>query len=346
MYQSIRPGQIWLDTNGNRIQAHGGSILYVDDMFYWYGENKEKTLPGSGIWHWGVRCYSSADLYQWKDEGIILAPVLEDETSPLHPSQYMDRPHILYNDKTRTYVMWMKIMHRDLQQTMTIALADKVTGPYKIVAQRKILNMNSGDFDLVKAPDGKAYIYFERVHSELICADLTADYTDVTGYYSTHFPMSHPPYVREAPAWFCRGDKMYLFTSGTTGYYPNPSKAAMALTYHGPWMDLGDPHVDEPGKNSYCSQISSVFKHPKKKNLYIALADRWLTDLPEDMPDMETIYDALFDPDKEPMMSVEEMNAFSSQNTSLADYVWLPVLFDGDRPYIKWIDEWRIEDFE
>ena len=25
-YNSIRPGQVWLDTNGNRIQAHGGSI--------------------------------------------------------------------------------------------------------------------------------------------------------------------------------------------------------------------------------------------------------------------------------------------------------------------------------
>jgi hypothetical protein len=39
-YSSIRPGQIWLDTNGNRIQAHGGSIMELDGTFYWYGENK------------------------------------------------------------------------------------------------------------------------------------------------------------------------------------------------------------------------------------------------------------------------------------------------------------------
>lgn len=62
--------------------------------------------------------------------------------------------------------------------------------------------MNGGDFDLVVAPDGKAYYYFERVHSETICADLTEDYTDVTGYYTTHFPRVHPPYVREATAHF------------------------------------------------------------------------------------------------------------------------------------------------
>jgi hypothetical protein len=47
--------------------------------------------------------------------------------------------------------------------------------------------------------DLKAYTYFERVHSELICADLTGDYTDVTGYYSTHFPHPAPPQVREGP---------------------------------------------------------------------------------------------------------------------------------------------------
>ena len=27
-YTSIRPGQVWLDTEGKRIQAHGGSVMY------------------------------------------------------------------------------------------------------------------------------------------------------------------------------------------------------------------------------------------------------------------------------------------------------------------------------
>ena len=74
-YTSIRPGQLWLDTEGKRIQAHGGSLFFWEGVFYWYGENKEKTLPGSGIWHWGVRCYSSHDLYNWKAEEIGRAHV-------------------------------------------------------------------------------------------------------------------------------------------------------------------------------------------------------------------------------------------------------------------------------
>ena len=71
MYHSILPGKIWLDTEGKRIQAHGGSVLYQDGIYYWYGENKEKTTGDNGIWHWGVRCYTSTDLYNWEDEGAV-----------------------------------------------------------------------------------------------------------------------------------------------------------------------------------------------------------------------------------------------------------------------------------
>lgn len=37
------PGKIWLDTEGNPIQAHGGGILYDErsKIYYWYGEYKD-----------------------------------------------------------------------------------------------------------------------------------------------------------------------------------------------------------------------------------------------------------------------------------------------------------------
>ena len=74
-YTAFRPGQPWLDTEGKPIQAHGGSIIAGrDGLFYWYGENKEHTTPGSGNWHWGVRAYSSSDLYNWTDRGLIIPP--------------------------------------------------------------------------------------------------------------------------------------------------------------------------------------------------------------------------------------------------------------------------------
>ena len=103
-YNSIRPGQVWLDTNGNRIQAHGGSIIYVDGVYYWYGENKEKTTGENKIWHWGVRCYASTDLYNWEDKGLIIPPEPDDPDSSLNPEACMDRPHIIYNASTKKYV--------------------------------------------------------------------------------------------------------------------------------------------------------------------------------------------------------------------------------------------------
>ena len=51
-YNAFYPGRPWLDTSGNRIQAHGGSVFYRDGVYYWYGENKEKTDGTNGIWHW------------------------------------------------------------------------------------------------------------------------------------------------------------------------------------------------------------------------------------------------------------------------------------------------------
>lgn len=37
------PGRVWLDTDGNPIQAHGGGMLYDEKSmtYYWYGEYKD-----------------------------------------------------------------------------------------------------------------------------------------------------------------------------------------------------------------------------------------------------------------------------------------------------------------
>ncbi|MET7899381.1 family 43 glycosylhydrolase [Streptomyces mirabilis] len=354
-HSSIRPGQPWHDTSGNRIQAHGGSITHIDGTFYWYGENKENTKPGSGIWHWGIRCYASTDLYNWEDKGLIIPPRPDDPGSPLHPAKQVDRPHIIYNASTKQYVCWLKIMGEITgeghTQESTVLVADDFLGPYRVVRTGlRPLGMNAGDFDLAVHPaDGKAYYYFERIHSELVCADLTDDYTDVTGYYSTHFPHPHPPYVREAPAHFTRGGLHYLITSGTSGYFPNRSEVAVARSHHGPWTVLGDPHPDDAFGTSHRSQISQVFKHPHKKDLYIALADRWLPGLAPELTQriqegMERHYAGAPEPTAATPASFPQ--ELLEPDTSIADYVWLPLRFDGEVAFVDWHDEWRIEDYD
>ena len=364
MNTCFKPGQDWFDTDGNRIQAHGGSVLYVDGKYYWFGENKEKTLPDSGIWHWGVRLYSSDDLYNWKSEGIILPPS-DDYESPMHPTQYMDRPHIIYNDKTQKFVMWLKIMGRENMgdQYMTIAIADKITDEFKIVAKRELHGFSSGDFDLVvDEKTKKAFIYFNKVHDyvhrdipshkDIICSELTDDYTDVTGNYSHYHDTSEYRIGIEAPAFFKRNDVMYLLLSRTTGYIPNPTEYLVSDNYFGPWERVGRVHEGDRENLSFRSQVCSVFKHPLKKDLYIALADRWLVNLPKNLPDnlleianshsddkLETIYDDRYD-------EVKRINTPKNRDMSLASYIWLPIMFESGKPVIRWLDEWKWEDFE
>lgn len=353
MNDSIRPGQIWLDTKGQRIQAHGGSIFFEDGVFTWYGENKEQTTPGSGNWHWGVRAYTSADFVNWEDRGLIIPPDLDDPNSPLHPAQKLDRPHIIKNASTGQYVCWIKVMGRDDQheQASTVLVADSLLGPYRIVRTGlRPLGFDAGDFDIaVDAATSKAYYYFEKVHTALVCADLTDDYTDVTGKYSSHFPHPWPPFTREAPAHFTRHGIHYLITSGTTGYFPNFSEVASGPDWHGPFAVLGDAHPDDATRTSYRSQISSVFKHPDKRDLYIALADRWLPQLPDDMPNVYDIVAAMSQGVSTPPTDDAERTAMAagfSENTAIADYVWLPIRFDGDRPFITWSDDWTIDEFD
>lgn len=347
---AFHPGRPWYDTDGKRIQAHGGSVLYEDGTYYWYGEDKSKTTGDGRVWHNGVRCYCSTDLYNWNDLDSIIPAVPDDPDNPLNPSQMMDRPHIIRNRCTGKYICWLKIMGRNGVQTCTVLAGDSLTGPYRIIrTDLRPLGMDAGDFDLAVAPDGKAYYYFERVHSELICADLTEDYTNVTGYYSTHFPHPGPPDVREAPAHFVRQNRHYLITSGTTAYLPNPSQVATADTWHGPWHVLGDLHPSDASHTSFHSQISSVFKVHGKKDLYIACADRWLpamADLAygEYAPSIRRAFSGATS--EEERLRIAPALECEDKNTSVADYVWLPIRFNNNMPIIEWADEWSIEDYE
>lgn len=353
-YNSFKPGKSWLDTNGKPIQAHGFSVFYDEKagLYYWLGENKEKTTGKNHIWHWGVRLYASRDLYNWEDRGLIIPPTPDDLDSPLHPTYCMDRPHFLYCEKTGKYVMWLKIMAGEISQFFSIMEADKLEGPYTYVHKvYKPLKMDSGDFTLhADKETGKAYVFFERPHFQLICATLTDDYTGVTGEFSVHYDGLTPPMTREAPTFFERGGKKYLFTSGTSGYFPNPSKVCMFDDYHGKYIDLGDPCIGDKSGTTFNSQITCVLKVPNK-DLYIACADRWnpqwwIPMLAKQISKGMERHFAGYQPDtspkeEHPLPGVETRH---KENTSIARYVWLPIEWQGDKPVIRWKDEWKWEE--
>jgi len=89
---------------------------------------------------------------------------------------------------------------------------------------------------------------------------------------------------------------------------------------------------------------------PGKKDLYIACADRWLPhrmDVPYEL--YAKAYEDAFRPDATDAERAEAtriMATVEQRDIKNADYVWLPFRFDGEQPYIEWLDEWRVEDFE
>ena len=136
----FRPKEVWNDTEGNPINAHGGGILYHKGTYYWYGEYKvgKTVLPSDATWEryrtdvTGVSCYSSKDLLNWKVEGVALKAITDDPNSDIHPTQVLERPKVVYNKKTKKFVMWMHIDSPDYSKAEAgVAIADSPTGPFK-----------------------------------------------------------------------------------------------------------------------------------------------------------------------------------------------------------------------
>ncbi len=80
---------VWFDTNGVPIQAHGGQVTWVEHIT-WNGNEPSYTAApaeGDGAWLWvgedktyggrpigGIHTYVSKDLYNWVDMGVALYP--------------------------------------------------------------------------------------------------------------------------------------------------------------------------------------------------------------------------------------------------------------------------------
>ena len=127
----FKPGAVWLDDKGIPINAHGGGILFYDGTYYWFGEHKVEGEAGNKA-QVGVHVYSSTNLYSWKDEGIALA-VSPDPASEITQGCILERPKVIFNEKTKKFVMWFHLELKGkgyLAAKSGVAIADNVTGPY------------------------------------------------------------------------------------------------------------------------------------------------------------------------------------------------------------------------
>lgn len=137
---TFRPGQPWLDEEGELINAHGGGVLLHEGTYYWYGENR----PDRGFTtEEGVQVYTSTDLCRWKNEGVALA-VSAEAGSPIEKGCIMERPKVVYNPRTKQFVM---LFHLELKgrgyeaARVGFAVSDSPTGPFRFL---RSLRPNAG----------------------------------------------------------------------------------------------------------------------------------------------------------------------------------------------------------
>jgi len=137
------PGERWTDADGHSINAHGGGILLHEGTYYWYGESKSgrtflpdcnKSWGGTRVDVTGVSCYSSTNLYQWKNEGLALKAVPDDARHELYPTRVLERPKVVFNRATKRFVMWMHIDSADYKAARAgVAISSSPTGPFKYI---------------------------------------------------------------------------------------------------------------------------------------------------------------------------------------------------------------------
>jgi beta-galactosidase len=338
------PGEIWRDTAGNPINAHGGGVLFHRGVYYWYGEFKtgktylpdcNKSWGGTRVNTVGVSCYSSTNLCDWKNEGIVLAAVAGEPAHDLYTGKVLERPKVIFNRATKQFVMWMHIDTANYAAARAgVAVSDQPAGPFKYlgsfrpdahtwpegataaeIAPAKTnylardfkIGQMARDMTVFVDDDGQAYLFYSSEENPTMHVSLlAADYLHTAATYQRIFVGRS----MEAPAVFKHAGKYYLIASGCTAWAPNAARSAVAVNILGPWTELGNPCAGLDATNTFHSQSTFVIPLAGRDNAFIFMADRW-----------------------------------SQWNLPASRYVWLPLEFSAaGRPLVTWHKHWSLND--
>lgn len=319
-------GVPWCDSRGQVLSAHGGGILHHQGAYYWYGEHHRMGF-GNRV---GVSCYRSADLCRWEYLGLALPK--ENLPECYRDQGVCERPKVLYCAATGKFVMWM---HLDAEgythANAGVATADRPEGPFQVLRifrpiahdyprggldgggsasseadrQRLATIDEAGrgntfrDMNLFLDSRGQAWVFYAAENnSTLYVSRLQDDFTDVVRppVLGQTWARTHVGRWREAPAPFEFENRFYLFSSGCTGWNPNPLLLSVAESPLGPWRELGNPCRGPGAETSFRSQPACVLPAPGgSARTFLYLGDRW-----------------------------------SASDIRQATYVWLPFRFGSD----------------
>ena len=270
----ILNGTDWKDTAGQPISAHEGFIGRFDGAFYWYGTSYKgnetgKFGPEGAPLQNSFNVYCSTDLVDWE----YLGEALKFPKTGFGSEGTSHRPGVLYNDKTKKYVMWFFHFIKFPDVMLTVATSDSPAGPFVIEGLRKSSEPNgwAQDLGVFKDSDGKAYIVYDDGHRNLRVDLLTEDYLDTTRESVIAIkagPTHEQKYEGSAIAKY--NGKYIVAGSGVNGWNHSDTTYAVADSPMGPYSAparLGE-------KNSWGAQISN-FLLIEETNTLVALFDQW-----------------------------------------------------------------------
>ena len=355
-------GETMYDTNGNQIQAHGGQIQQFtvdgETKWYWVGEDKTNDYRPVG----GIHVYSSDDLYNWTDEGVVLQTMENPdqfETDPYFKALYgdeteekqeeifidldrnncvMERPKMLYNEKNDNYVIWFHADGRtptndaDYGKAKAgVAVSDSPTGPFKLL----------GTYKLQHAGDNYGYDGYDN-RGSVRDMNLFKD-DDGTAYVIYSSEGNETMYVAKL-----NEDYTYLSASPEeavegvdfTRNFAKWSREAPAMFHY---------------KDKYYIITSGCTGWSPNQAKY-AVADHpmgpW-TEIGDPCTDWgwETTYDTqstcVFPVDAENGKFIYMGDRWNAGDLSESRYVWLPVEFQPDNKIaLRRYENWTLEDLE
>lgn len=346
------PGEIWLDNNNIHINAHGGGILFDNGVYYWFGEHKTEGENGN-LANVGVHCYSSADLYNWTDEGIALAVMPSSSGSDIEEGCILERPKVIKNKKTGKYIMWFHLepKGKGYKGALSgVAISDNVTGPYTYI---KAVRPNAGHYPL-------NVLDIHKLDSPAL--NLSFDGGSLPGNVDTLNILGRD--MKEGQ--MARDMTLFVDDDGKAYHiYSSEENSTLHIA------ELSDDYLSHTGKygrffSGHFMEAPAMFKHKGKYYLMMSGCTGWNPNQAR-----SAVSDNIFGEWKElgdPCIGDTTQTTFHSQSTYILPvqgkpdtyiymgdrwnpknaidgrYIWLPITFDGDRFTIRWNDKWKIEE--
>jgi len=356
-FTSFAPGELWPDNNGVHINAHGGGILLHDGIFHWFGEHKVAGKAGN-VAMVGVSCYTSRDLYNWSDAGIALA-VSDEPASDLVRGCVIERPKVIYNPRTRRFVMWF---HLELKgqgyaaARVGVAESERAIGPYRFL---RSFRPNAGDWPL-NVPEEQKRPLDEGETAAMARLPFTG----------ASFPAYPGTFRRDVAGGQMSRDMTLFVDDDGAAYHVRSSEENGTLhiaLLSDDFLGTAGPYVRVlPGR---FNEGPALFKRAGRYYLIASDCTGWAPNAAR-----SAVADSIWGPWSElgnPCEGSAEQVAttFASQSTYVlklpdrADayiylgdrwrpddardgrYVWLPLRFDDGRPRLAWRERWDLSVF-